>query len=774
MRNLVYLNAGGRGSGKTQCCRQLVHRLATRSNDVTYEFDSHTVQDFLTWRTTARVEPEVTASRRYFIYFDSVNQNTVHTVNQLCSEVGRRRHVFILASTKDCSLAFTKPVEHLSPMTMSQCQQLKDKLIPDKDCTMAELFQLMTMVDGSPLGLVSCFKQMLDVQCSFSQYMKDYHTGFETCSFFEGEYENNKSLRKVLVEELGELEGQLSAGDWQFLVAMAYMGRTIPVDVLETSAKGHLNSVSASNLIKCMQQRSVITCLESSPHGRCIVISPVAKDLLQQKTLAKNQNLELALSILLYRSSKDVRFKMDFDLQLLLLDSINSLRNHIDDANHDVVSDLKLTILYTAAGHMFCQLKKPKRALQSLDNALQAFAHSFLKTGPIGNLDDLLKGDRDITEIARELFGCIKCTRVCMPEHEKAEYYKFIERFITSQRVAADHLAYSRSILGQEDIGVDPDEQSMNRGTYEVLVRKDLAVALPIMLRVFPYEVLASLLYTRGRLRFYNISQEALRHDTFYRRQLQLCHDMCDQVKASFKVNLLHKLISQTNGLLYFLIDEEQPNPETQRVNCRKAVESYKQFIQDSSSYYEYGLLKSSLAYKTVVYAKQVVKVHTILSRNMDKNHKNEALGDLQFLKEKLRELENCSQLTHDGTVYLEMGKLYLSWFRSSNDQLSVQAAVEMFEKVCQRSEINQNTAIVKEWLEAVKGLAGLMMAGQLPQSCQITQHARVFLQFCQEKQLTGEYLRQARKLKKQVVEYGGLKPVSPNLECVGGEPLDL
>ncbi|CAH1798091.1 unnamed protein product [Owenia fusiformis] len=143
----------------------------------------------------------------------------------------------------------------------------------------------------------------------------------------------------------------------------------------------------------------------------------------------------------------------------------------------------------------------------------------------------------------------------------------------------------------RKDDKTDPDYPSQNlpndyliESRYKYLEEKGLAISLEKMRKMFLLELMASILYTHGRMYFYKDDNKE--EASVYEHDLRLAYELSALIKKEHDKSIVTLLLAKRNGFLY--IDVKSKDSE----RIKRATDHYKKLLDEKGEYYEKGLLK--------------------------------------------------------------------------------------------------------------------------------------------------------------------------------------
>ena len=401
--------------------------------------------------------------------------------------------------------------------------------------------------------------------------------------------------------------------------------------------------------------------------------------------------------------NKDTRFTKDFDGQYQLLSHV---QNILEFANRKQVTSFKTQIteiqLLLTMGHMYTQMGNPQNSEQYLSNALQKFLRYFLKT-KMNDFDMSCRDEHD-SENIKNVHDALSSlsenqTNGCVIDlvHQKA-YNK------------DDLKIWKEKGVDIPQVIEDSDVTQLSEEHYKLLQECNAALPLDIVEKIYLPELFISLLYTYGRVYFYKKNKGIPMTDVErgkYYDMLKFAYELCRFISSTHKVCVLHRLLTQRYGLLYFKLDDEDNMP-----NILYARDEYSQLYHDKTDYYEFGVLKKTETdkYNKVVCLKQMLKCHNILLTKGNETDRNENLDEAKRFSHMLEQQTEELEILNQSAFQNERAMLLMNIANLFKDDESLIRAKEILIGSC---VAEKKSGLIKyPWYQALEGLVKLIGMG--------------------------------------------------------------
>ncbi|CAH1797847.1 unnamed protein product, partial [Owenia fusiformis] len=192
----------------------------------------------------------------------------------------------------------------------------------------------------------------------------------------------------------------------------------------------------------------------------------------------------------------------------------------------------------------------------------------------------------------------------------------FVNELICTRRLNRDDVK-----LFQRKVSLS--NNYLTEAAYNTLVGKGAAIELETMRKVFSLELLVSILYTHGRMYFYQNNRDKDEADEVYEHDLRLAYEISDIIHKEHGIKITTLLLAERNGFLY--IDVDSGNEE--RMNNARG--RYTAMLADESEYYEKGLRKivpKNDRYHQMICQKQLVNYYTLaVEQEQERGNDHEA-----------------------------------------------------------------------------------------------------------------------------------------------------
>ncbi|CAK8675819.1 uncharacterized protein LOC143461281 isoform X2 [Clavelina lepadiformis] len=154
-----------------------------------------------------------------------------------------------------------------------------------------------------------------------------------------------------------------------------------------------------------------------------------------------------------------------------------------------------------------------------------------------------------------------------------------------------------------------PENAPITDTRLKMLREHKLALSEDNLKQLYLPEQLASILYTRGRLMFYDGFDIDSDRREEHIRYLKLSYYIARETAKDTAYFLLHFLISQTNGLLYLKLEKDAGMQDFQ-----EAYKKYKGYLDSSRKFFEHGILKEDgkTTYNLMRCYRQMIKANQL------------------------------------------------------------------------------------------------------------------------------------------------------------------
>ncbi|CAK8684632.1 unnamed protein product [Clavelina lepadiformis] len=308
----------------------------------------------------------------------------------------------------------------------------------------------------------------------------------------------------------------------------------------------------------------------------------------------------------------------------------------VAEANHDSLPDemhifktILMVRLQEVKGFAFTQCGKPKEACTPLQKAYDHIIKFVQRNGDLGSVE-ISSESSTIDKQAKAI--CNSCRMTLQRLREDTDVFvKLFGTVFPNLNEATVKVMMNKCSSAEEFHQLNLTSAfPFDRGLLSKLEEKCLVLRENLLKRVYLAELLASILYTRGRLMFYDGFDGDRETHIYY---LKLAKAIAVEIQRSEGLNILHLLNTDTNALLYLCLDESTKSIDEKCNDYRHAYNEYKAKLSDTNLYYEQGILKED--------GKTVLNHFRYYSQMFKASHK---LLPLQQLREECR-FQDCKDL---------------------------------------------------------------------------------------------------------------------------------
>lgn len=696
--------------------RQLICSRAREDVDMAVELDAgselHLLESFPTLVTEHQ-------PRNVYIMIDNLTRMHMDQVNEFCHSMKHFENCYIVLLSLDARLS--NECHFVSSMNFDHVSTLaREKFNMSLwDVSDEELYRLLEASDGVPLAVVCALMHIKLLRCDLDSYFDDINSDneFETFS----DYEPKKTFREVLRRDIEKVKASLSKDEWNFLKVLSYLGdEKLAVDVLAKAVRNKLK-VSVSKIVDVLLSLSLAE-VGRDNLGRCVTLHNDVIELLHKMDENCMDSLDSAITGLNSMFTKTVRLRntRQAHLQIRVMQNFVSLKKNLIDklcyGEFNFWMKLSLCHLHNIAGHCCAQVNQLLDSQMHFVACMEIFGEIFLGAN---NLQMIIQRNDNVEAFVTQTWDCIQTRMSNMSDSDKIGYRKILSELLYFRtNISADLVCLWKDVVSNSDWQRYFNERpnDMSREKYRCLEKYGLAKTLESEYEVFPFELLVSMMYSYGRLHFYECPfMPKILAKTLFTK----CDKICYKVKEKFGINILYGLLCKIKGSANFLIYKDN-----QLDNCCEAVNLYEHYAAHNEKYYEFGICMKfpECLYTRVIIIKQILKARTliisnILTTDQEKQRvSREILRDIMILEDAINQ-QSLKGMTLKRKVSLAIAAAFLQF---SNPSL-MQKGLVMMRQICgsfAAEASDMQSVFQRDWGEALHLLLQIQRTGRFTEAC--------------------------------------------------------
>ncbi|CAH1777349.1 unnamed protein product [Owenia fusiformis] len=354
-------------------------------------------------------------------------------------------------------------------------------------------------------------------------------------------------------------------------------------------------------LVTKMQARSYVTLSPNGNHGddgRFVDTHDLVQLGIRYAMEEKDEKpiLETLMRVLLRYFAKDTRYMKFFSRITRLMPHVETVLDHFEKLGvMDVTFDMKVMAIAMndILGYSYTQ----KNFIDVAEEKLTKSVDMLYKVLNIEeqDLDRHIKGglqgkDRDdvekfAQEKAKFIFSKLKGLGDIL-----------VDKLVLNTVLNTADVNLIESKLPKVKLPKLLSQNRTDRKIYDTLVDNELAISEEIMKTIYLPELFASVLYSHGRMYFYKSTKD--RTNTFI-SNLRVASALCEIIQKKMKCVVLHRILTQRNGLMYLYSEKTDEFGEEKDGNkiledLYKGKSEYEKLRRrtDEEDWYQYGILK--------------------------------------------------------------------------------------------------------------------------------------------------------------------------------------
>ncbi|CAH1778566.1 unnamed protein product [Owenia fusiformis] len=656
-------------------------------------------------------------------------------------------------------------------MNLAMSDRYKDRFTDD------DMLRLAEKLDFSPLGIHAGCEYIISIEGTINDYIALLNSfTFPTVSDLEEEIVHNRGYKKTLLQLVMESYCELSRVCKDDIIVymlniVATLGSDpIPFGLLdwiirekEGPLHSHIMDQKKIHLVELVKRFHLGTMVTDSNKHKMIKLHNLARVaiVISWPEEDKKKLFHDMLLILDDQFDKDMRNMHDFQFILELLPHVNNAL-YGELLPKAMLYDIRIRVLQIrlldVLNHLHTQTGLTKIFKEeNYSKAKQQF-YSLINN----NVDPVLAEPRlnqqveEILTAESQRWENITCeefvktkarivyesvTKIDVPED-------LVVNLVCTRRLNNDDIKVLQMRMddrGHPNVFIPDGHLTIE--WYDKLVENDAAVSVESIKKVFLLEFMLTILYTHGRMYFYQKNQDEVDEDAkqVFEHDLRLAFELGNIIKEKIGIQITTLLLAERNGILYFDLDSGK------RQKMEYAMLRYKALLADESDYFERGILKMVPAkdpYHRINCLRQLVQYCQLVADMETKAHrKQEKYKEGRKEAKELLKIINGRAYHNKAISYITIGDLEMTQVefgtRHLNDAIGMyHQALELEEKKLPQHSRNM--------LKALYGLTRAMFLrcdSKNEDWVKAKDYAMRLIEICEERNIKTDLKGQAQNL---------------------------